>query len=135
MLCGTKKEIAKESVCIKYPALCDEALPQKAKESAFKKWILYALYGCVALLLFTVIYRNCCGGDGNAMNLITAAMKDLNQGVKDAPLPKDAVNVSQFTALAGFDEEELFSQENPNPLLIAEAQLSLEKILKAMKKR
>eukprot|EP01084_Bolivina_argentea_P215409 365700_1 len=135
VICGTKNEIAEETMCIKYPELCDQPLPQKKEDSLFKKWIIYALYCCVGLLIFTIIYRNCCGADGNAMKLLSNAMKDLNAGVNNKPLPKDAINASQFMALAGFDEKEVFSENNPNPVLVAEAQLSFQKMLQAMKRR
>eukprot|EP01083_Nonionella_stella_P064773 169132_1 len=135
VICGTKNEIAKESMCVKYPKLCDEPLPPKPKPDVLKLWILYVLYACVGLLVFTIIYRNCCGGDGKAMALLMNTMKDLNKDVNNKPLPKDAIQATNFLRLAGLDESLVFSADNPNPMAIAEAQLSLEKMLKAMKKR
>jgi len=136
VICGTKNEIAEEVLCDKYPKLpvCEVPLPQEPKEHLFKTWILYLLYSCIALLIFTIIYTNFCGGDGRAMQLLMAAMNDLNKSF-NKPLPKDAINANAFMNLAGFDKDEIFSVDNPNPLLVAQAQLSLQKMLEAMKKR
>ena len=94
------------------------------EKKRFQMAMLVALYSCIGLMVFVVLYRNLCSGD---------AMDDLNQSVQRGRPPADAVDADEFLALAGFDRDEVFSKDNPNPIVVAQAQMSLEKMLKQMK--
>ena len=99
----------------------------------WKLLMTIAIWLAVGLMALTVVYRNCCGGDSAAMKRLQAQMTDLNKARKQKKLPKDAVDASEFLNLAGFDEDQVFSQKNPNPIVLAEAQMALQKMLNAVK--
>eukprot|EP00485_Elphidium_margaritaceum_P018917 CAMPEP_0202723612 /NCGR_PEP_ID=MMETSP1385-20130828/167032_1 /ASSEMBLY_ACC=CAM_ASM_000861 /TAXON_ID=933848 /ORGANISM="Elphidium margaritaceum" /LENGTH=928 /DNA_ID=CAMNT_0049388853 /DNA_START=19 /DNA_END=2805 /DNA_ORIENTATION=- len=130
---GTIKEIAEEVMCIKHPALCETKLPPPPPPDPMQLYATYMLYVAVGLLGFAIVYRNCFGSDNNAMLAIQLAMSEINKSDQRV-LPKDAVNADEFFNLAGLNEDEVFSATNPDPMVIAEAQLSLQKMLSTMKR-
>eukprot|EP00484_Ammonia_sp_Unknown_P010536 CAMPEP_0197078976 /NCGR_PEP_ID=MMETSP1384-20130603/213392_1 /TAXON_ID=29189 /ORGANISM="Ammonia sp." /LENGTH=462 /DNA_ID=CAMNT_0042517845 /DNA_START=61 /DNA_END=1449 /DNA_ORIENTATION=+ len=130
---GSKEEIAEEVMCGKYPVLCEDPEPPPTKPDVIKKFLQWLLYASAALLMFVIVYRNTCGRYSAAVEQISSMVKDLK--AKETKLPSDAVNAKQLFTMAGFDHDEVFDVKNPNPVLIAEAQLSMEKMLAAMKKK
>ena len=143
VICGTPAQIAEEILCDEFPALndCGGGPPSnRAAEDGsffdgeqFKLLMVTAMWVSVGLMALTVVYRNLCGGDGAAMKALKNQMDDLNQSMKRPKLPKDAVDAEEFMKLAGFDPDDVFSRKNPNPIVLAQAQMSLQKMLSAIK--
>ena len=118
----------KDPFALGCPLAGDDIPPPESPEDQSKKIAMYCLYGCAGLLAFTVIYSNLMGSDGNAIVLLAAMLKE-----DDEVLPDNAVDASEFLAMAGFDEDQVFDRHNPDPVLVAAAELSLNKMLHAMK--
>merc|ERR1712129_192120 len=97
--------------------------PEEPKDDIFK-----------TLMILAVIYNNCFGAGGAGRQMLKDTMEDMS-GKDRRPLPKDAINAEEFMNLAGFDKDEVFDSGNPNPVLVAQAQLSMKKMMESMKKR
>jgi len=143
VICGTPTQIAEEVLCEKYPDLkdCGGGVPERRDPDDdllspdFKLLSIIAMYAAAAIMVFMVIYRNCCGRDGAALKALKDQMKELEDSVKAPKLPEDAVDAAEFLELAGFDGDDVFSRENPNPVIVAQAQMSMQKMLSAVKSR
>merc|ERR1719228_872498 len=140
VIIGTPKEIGEQILCEKFPSMkgCGEEVEALKGQSfgdkvSFKKLAIAAMWISAGIMAFTVLYRNFCGGDSAAMKRLKQQMADLNASNKQKKLPKDAVDASEFLELAGFDSEHVFSTKNPNPIVLAEAQMALQKMLSAVK--
>ena len=140
VICGTPSEIAMNMTCDRYPDLkeCGGGLPEKEErdsttEATFKLLLIIAMWSVGGLMMFTVIYRNFCGGDSAAMKALQNQMNDLNESIKRPKVPADAVDAQDFLEMAGFDEDQVFSRKNPDPIVLAEAQIALTKMLGAVK--
>ena len=139
VICGTPSEIAKEMTCDRYPDLteCGGGPPMKPpvnkQEDLLKLLLIIAMWTAGGLMVFTVLYRNLCSGDSAGMKALQNQMSDLNQSIKRSKVPADAVDAAEFLELAGFDPDQVFSRKNPDPIVLAEAQMALTKMLSAVK--
>jgi len=143
VICGTPEQIGKEMLCEKVPAAkgCGAELPvmppdnRKKREDTIKLLAIIAMWTAAGIMVGTVLMRNFCGGDSKNMKRLKEQMKELNASIKRPKIPKDAVDASEFLNLAGFDPDHVFNRRNPDPIVLAQAQMSLKKMLGAIKSK
>ncbi len=73
------------------------------------------------------------GVDADALAILATITADLRGG-EVGRLPSDAIEVAEFMQLAGLDEEKVFDMDDPDPVMVAQAELSMQKMLDIMKK-